>query len=206
MPLREEVKFNFLKAYAMLRRTALQISAEVQWDPDLVFHLDPQEVFRMVEEHEVLFGVASERKRLRQLEKAFHVPAVLPADDLGQIDVIANMETSSVLRGIGVTNAVTEGEVVVVRSVDEAEALASLKSGSILVTITTDPAWSPILSRIGAKGGLVTEVGGLLAHGAVYAREVGIAAVLNVPRATEVLRTGMRVCVNGPLGTIEIVE
>ena len=112
----------------------------------------------------------------------------------------------SILKGIGVTNIVTEGDVVVVRSSDDLEAISHLKKGSILVTETTNPAWSTLLSIVGSKGGLVTEIGGMLAHGAIYAREVGMAAVLNIPQATHILKTGMRVRVNGAQGYVEIMN
>jgi pyruvate,water dikinase len=61
------------------------------------------------------------------------------------------------------------------------------------------------MSIIGRQGALVTEVGGVLAHAAIYAREVGFAAVLNVSGATHRLRTGMRVRVDGRAGTVHIL-
>lgn len=84
------------------------------------------------------------------------------------------------------------------------EELVKLCPGKILVTITTDPAWSPFISSVCPNGGLITEIGGLLAHGANYAREMKIAAVLNIPNVTKILKTGMIVRVDGLRGIITI--
>jgi phosphoenolpyruvate synthase/pyruvate phosphate dikinase len=78
-----------------------------------------------------------------------------------------------------------------------------LLAGEILVTRFTDPAWTPVM---GLVAGLITEVGGLLSHGAVIAREYGLPAVLNVPGATKIIKTGQVVEVDGTEGTVKILE
>jgi pyruvate,water dikinase len=80
---------------------------------------------------------------------------------------------------------------------------AQLAPGEILVCPGTDPAWTPLFL---AAGGLVMEVGGLMTHGSVVAREYGIPAVVGVGQATLLLHSGMRVRVDGSAGTIEILE
>lgn len=67
----------------------------------------------------------------------------------------------------------------------------------------TDPAWTPLFL---VAGGLVMEVGGLMTHGCVVAREVGIPAVVGVTQATERLRTGQRVRVDGTTGQVTILD
>jgi phosphohistidine swiveling domain-containing protein len=79
----------------------------------------------------------------------------------------------------------------------------SLRAGEVLVTRFTDPAWTPIMGLI---VGLVTEVGGVLSHGAVIAREYGVPAVLNVPGATEIVKTGQIVEIDGCKGTVKIID
>jgi phosphohistidine swiveling domain-containing protein len=103
------------------------------------------------------------------------------------------------LRGTGCSPGVIEGEV---RVVEELAQAGSLRKGEILVTRFTDPGWTPVL---GVASGVVTEVGGLLSHAAVIGREYGIPAVLNLRGATQALRTGQRVRVDGQAGTVEVL-
>jgi len=104
------------------------------------------------------------------------------------------------LVGLGCSARQVEGVVRVVTSIDEIDLI---RRGDILVTRTTDPGWTPVL---GLVSGVVTEVGGMLSHAAVIGREYGIPAVLNLPGATSILRTGMRVRVDGATGVVEILE
>lgn len=206
LPLREVVKFEFLRGYDVLRTIALAINEKLGWEKGLIFHLNPIEVFLLGSCNADHMRQLAERRRKKWSEsKSLYVPVVMWSSKL---DAIGNPSTSdsSILHGIGVTNFTTEGEVVVITDINNQNAISSLKLGSILVTVTTDPAWTPLLSIIGSEGGLITEVGGLLAHAAIYAREVGIATVLNVSNATSILKTGMKVRVNGHQGYVEIIK
>jgi pyruvate,water dikinase len=78
-----------------------------------------------------------------------------------------------------------------------------LQPGEILVAPSTNPAWAPLLLN---AGGLITEVGGLLSHGAIVAREYGLPAVLNVRNATRTIRTGQRIAVDGCSGTVRLLD
>ena len=75
----------------------------------------------------------------------------------------------------------------------------TVRPGDVLVCRTTDPAWTPLFGRIAA---VVTETGGMLSHAAIVAREHGIPAVLGVPQATDRIRDGARITVNGTKGTV----
>ena len=81
-------------------------------------------------------------------------------------------------------------------------AQAELEDGDILVTASTDPSWTPVFLSI---TGLVTEVGGLMTHGAVIAREYGLPAVVGVQRATQLIGNGQQIRVNGTDGYVEIL-
>ena len=74
--------------------------------------------------------------------------------------------------------------------------------GDILVTEHTDPSWSPLFVAV---SGLVTEVGGLMTHGSVVAREYGLPAVVGVENATRLIRDGQRIRLNGTDGYIEVL-
>lgn len=80
---------------------------------------------------------------------------------------------------------------------------AGLLPGEILVCRGTDPSWTPLFLT---ASGLVMEVGGLMTHGAVVAREYGIPAVVGVDQATERLRTGQLISVNGSSGEIRVLD
>ncbi|MDQ1498906.1 MAG: rifampicin phosphotransferase, partial [Actinomycetota bacterium] len=79
---------------------------------------------------------------------------------------------------------------------------ADLEPGDILVTAYTDPSWTPLFI---ATAGLVTEVGGLMTHGAVIAREYGLPAVVGVEHATRLIRDVQRIRVHGTDGYVEIL-
>jgi pyruvate,water dikinase len=80
---------------------------------------------------------------------------------------------------------------------------ADLQSGEILVAASTDPGWTPLFLLAGA---LIMEVGGVVSHGAVVAREYGIPAVAGIAEATTRLRTGQRVRVDGGNGTVTLLQ
>ena len=105
----------------------------------------------------------------------------------------------TLLSGSGVSPGVVEGKVKVVFNPLE----AGLDPGDILVCPGTDPSWTPLFL---AAGGLVMELGGLMTHGSVVAREYGIPAIAGVDQATARLQTGRRVRVDGSSGTIELLD
>jgi len=79
----------------------------------------------------------------------------------------------------------------------------TLHKGEILVAPFTDPGWTPLFIN---AAGLVMEVGGRMTHGSVVAREYGLPAVVGLPGATEALRTGMRVRIDGERGWVTILD
>jgi pyruvate,water dikinase len=105
---------------------------------------------------------------------------------------------ASSLAGLAVSAGTVEGRARVILDL----AQARLEPGDILVTRFTDPSWTPLFVAI---KGLVTEVGGTMTHGAVIAREYGLPAVVGVERATQLIRDGQRIRVNGTAGTVELL-
>ncbi|UZF46631.1 phosphoenolpyruvate synthase [Rhodococcus rhodochrous] len=103
------------------------------------------------------------------------------------------------LPGIAVSTGVVEGRARVVTDMDRAD----LEPGDILVTAFTDPSWTPAFVTVSA---LVTEVGGVMTHGAVIAREYGLPAVVGVEDATRIIRDGQRIRVHGTEGYVEILS
>lgn len=78
---------------------------------------------------------------------------------------------------------------------------ADLEEGDILITTFTDPSWTPLFVSI---KGLVTEVGGLMTHGAVIAREYGLPAIVGIEKTTKLIKDGEWIRVNGTEGYLEI--
>jgi len=100
--------------------------------------------------------------------------------------------------GLAVSSGVIEGRARVILKMED----AGLEDGDILVTSFTDPSWTPLFISI---KGLVTEVGGLMTHGAVIAREYGLPAVVGVEDATKLIKDGQKIRVNGTEGYVEVL-
>lgn len=104
-----------------------------------------------------------------------------------------------VISGVGASAGSIEGTVRIVTD----PSFADVEPGEILVSHTTDPSWASIMF---VSAALVTDIGGLISHAAVVARELGIPAVVNTRHGTELLRDGDRVRVDGAAGTVELLE
>jgi rifampicin phosphotransferase len=103
------------------------------------------------------------------------------------------------LAGSPVSAGTVEGRARVILKLEN----ANMDKGDILVTPYTDPAWTPLFPL---AAGLVTEVGGLMTHGAVVAREYGIPAVVGVDNATSKIKDGQIIRIDGTQGIITIIE
>ena len=103
------------------------------------------------------------------------------------------------MQGVGVSPGVVTGKVRVLRSPADA---ALLEPGEVLVARATDPGWTPLFLK---AGGVVMELGGMLSHGAVIAREYNLPAVVNIPGVTKALRTGQEVTMDGRQGAIWLI-
>jgi len=99
-------------------------------------------------------------------------------------------------KGMPASHGLVTGHVRVLASVEE---VPQVRAGEILIVPRTDPGWTPVFSKI---GGLITETGGILSHGAVVSREFGIPAVTNVRNACQIFKTGQRVTVDGNKGIV----
>jgi pyruvate, water dikinase len=110
------------------------------------------------------------------------------------------VEGGTVLKGAAASPGLVEGQARVVRSVDQ---IRDVRDGEILVCGSTSPAWAPIFSKIKAT---VTDVGGVMSHAAIVAREYGLPAVVGTGRATAAIRTGQTIRVDGSEGTVTLLD
>ncbi|MCW4013608.1 MAG: PEP-utilizing enzyme, partial [Candidatus Bathyarchaeota archaeon] len=101
-------------------------------------------------------------------------------------------------KGLPASQGVLTGTVRVLNSITE---IWRVRAGEILVVPRTDPGWTPVFSKI---GGLITETGGVLSHGAVVSREYGVPAVTNISNACRIFQTGQIVTINGATGSVSM--
>ena len=145
------------------------------------------------------YAIVKKRKDEYKLYEKLFPPRVLTSD--GEIVVgeykRENLPAEAII-GLPVSTGVIEGRARVILSLED----AVLEDGDILVTSFTDPSWTAVFVAI---KGLVTEVGGLMTHGAVIAREYGLPAVVGVENATKLIKDGQQIRVNGTEGYIEIL-
>lgn len=205
LALRERVKFNYLKVYDLIRGQLLSIELQLGWPLGHIFFLDPREIRMLIDTPTDAFKLADQRRERYGRELEMEVPQVMFVDQLSKIGLVDIPDSVSELNGIGVTSFVVEGPAVIVHDPNDQKALEQITDGCVLVTHTTDPTWAPVIGAVG-NGGLITEVGGPLAHGAITSRELGIAAVLNIKHVTKIIKTGQRVRVDGPAGKVYILS
>ncbi len=202
---REYPKYNIISRYfvykqALLAEAERLVRAGVVAEREDVFYLTFQEFHDAVRAHQVDGRLIQRRAEAFRSYHALTPPRVLTSDgeavsgSYGRDDVPAGA-----LTGLPVSAGTVEGRARVV--LDMADAV--LEAGDILVTSFTDPSWSPLFVSI---AGLVTEVGGLMTHGAVIAREYGLPAVVGVAQATRLIRDGQRIRVHGTDGYVEILS
>ena len=223
-PYREEALFYMGAAWPTLRRLALELGARLRdvgtlSSRDDVFYLRGEELEQACAGRKAgsactALGVrASVRRALREERKRLHPPGRVPEDlrfKLGPIDFTRAFETFetqkrnarelNVLRGFAVSPGRATARASVIRSPGD---FADMKPGSILVCPATTPAWTPLIAQ---ASGLVTDIGAILAHGSIVAREYGIPAVLGTGNVTTRVISGQRLAVDGDSGTVTILD
>ncbi|AXJ09724.1 pyruvate kinase [Arthrobacter sp. PM3] len=203
--LRELPKFYIILALAEMHRQLNTVGAELARSgviaaADDVFFLDFDEL-RVGLRGADLKGLAADRRRLYDVElRRRRIPRLLLSDGTDvEAAVMAKSPASDSLAGTPASAGSATGTVRVILD----PVGAHLEPGEILVAPSTDPGWTPLFMTAGA---LVMEMGGVISHGAVVAREYGIPAVVGVPDATIRLQSGQRVTVDGSAGTVRLAD
>ena len=201
---REYPKYGMVSRYFVYKQALLAeadrlVQAVVLRDREDIFYLTLQEFQDVVRTHRVDDQLIAERKYAFRSYQALTPPRVLTSDGEAVAGTYRRDNVpAGALTGLPVSAGTVEGRARVVLDVADAD----LAAGDILVTAYTDPSWTPAFVAV---KGLVTEVGGLMTHGAVIAREYGLPAVVGVEHATRLIRDGQRIRVNGTDGFIEIL-
>ncbi|OWV11932.1 phosphoenolpyruvate synthase [Micromonospora wenchangensis] len=190
---------TFAYKQALLGEADRLVAAGVLRDREDIWYLTLPELDEVVRTHRVDDGLVRRRMAEHLSYQALTPPRVLTSE--GEIVAGAYRRDdvpAGALVGLAVSAGTVEGRARVVGDV----ARADLAPGDILVTRYTDPSWTPLFV---AATALVTEVGGLMTHGAVIAREYGLPAVVGVVDATRLIRDGQRIRVHGTDGYVELL-
>lgn len=212
-PQREEAMFFLGAAWSALRPLALELGrrfcdAGTLGAPDDIFHLTGDEIAAAIRARgegcalPQLRRRASERRALLEARRRLRPPLRIPAGEAGASAPSgpdADGDTGRALRGFPISPGVVTGEACVIQSRAD---FHRMKPGGILVCASAAPAWTQLF---GLAVGLVTDIGGQLAHGALVAREYGIPAVSGLNDATERIASGQQIMVDGDRGTVIII-
>lgn len=191
---REDGKYYLIKAYSVLRKTALEFGRRLELNEE-VFYLKPHEVLDAVKTGFIPGDKVIIRKLEYEAEKRFRLPHVISSEDIESIGVIKKRPVSASIQAFSVSNGTCSGPVKIVKSPEE---IAEFPHGAILVCPSTDPSWTPLFVK---AAGLILERGGSLSHGAVVAREMGLPAVV-IDGATEIFNDDELISVDADSGWI----
>ncbi|TPV42618.1 phosphoenolpyruvate synthase [Bacillus dicomae] len=201
---REYPKYGMINRYfiykqALLKEAEKLVQSGIIHEVDDIYYLTFEELHEVVRTKKLDYELIHKQKNDYKLYEKLTPPRVMTSD--GEIITgkykRENLPADAIV-GLPVSSGVVEGRARVILNMEE----ANLEEGDILVTAFTDPGWTPLFVSI---KGLVTEVGGLMTHGAVIAREYGLPAVVGVENATKLIKDGQQIRVDGTEGYIEVL-
>lgn len=201
---REYPKYGMVSRYlvyktALLKEAEKLVQANVIHEKEDIYYLTLEELREAVCNKKLDYQIISRRKEEYKSYDKLTPPRVITSEG----EIISGKYKrenlpAEAIAGLAVSSGVIEGRARVIFNLEDAR----IEEGDILVTTFTDPSWTPAFISI---KGLVTEVGGMMTHGAVIAREYGLPAVVGVENATKIIKDGQRIRVNGTEGFIEIL-
>jgi rifampicin phosphotransferase len=201
---REYPKYGMVSRYFVYKQALLEeaerlVQAHVLHEKEDIFYLRFEELQDLVRMNQVDDQLIRERQEAFRSYQALTPPRVLTSDGEGIAGAYRRDDLpAGALVGLPVSAGTVEGRARVILDMAEAD----LEPGDILVTAYTDPSWTPLFVTI---KGLVTEVGGVMTHGAVIAREYGLPAVVGVEHATRLIQDGQQIRLHGTDGYVEIL-
>ncbi|SEN30810.1 phosphoenolpyruvate synthase [Lihuaxuella thermophila] len=201
---REYPKYAMMNRYFIYKQALTEeaeqlVQANVIREKEEIYYLTFEELRELVSTNKLDYQIISKRKDEYKRYEKLTPPRVITSDgEIIQGKYKRENLPAEAIVGLPVSSGVIEGRARVILKMEDAD----LEDGDILVTTFTDPSWTPLFVSI---KGLVTEVGGLMTHGAVIAREYGLPAVVGVENATKLIKDGQRIRVNGTDGYIEIL-
>jgi len=191
---REDGKFYLMLAYDLLRDLALEAGRRLEIE-DEVFLLREEELFDALSTGIAPLHLIERRRLARAAEAEIDLPPLITEDGMATLGERVEIELTGEIPAFPISGGVASGPVRIVLSPEQA---GDSSDGYILVCPSTDPNWTPLFAK---AAGLVIECGGMLSHGAVVAREMGIPAVV-CEGATRLLEDGALVTIDGNHGSL----
>ncbi|MEG0772167.1 phosphoenolpyruvate synthase [Clostridium sp.] len=205
LPVREHPKYLIMKLILIFKKAFLEEAkilvqkGHLQAEKD-IFYVSFWELYEAMKNNESLVHLVALRKEEYEHFKKLTPPRVITSEgeEIKAGYKIDNLPKGS-LAGIPVSSGIIEGMARVITDPSS----GSINKGEILVAPFTDPGWTPLFIN---AAGLVMEIGGLLTHGTVVAREYGMPAVVGITDATKIIKTGQKIRVDGNAGYVMIIE
>lgn len=202
--MREHPKYFIVQNLDWMKQAIMQeadtlTGAGVLQNADDIFWFSLPEIKEIIERQQADQSIIERRKNKFRLDSKLIPPRAMTSEGEILTSRTAIGTPTGTLAGSPVSAGMVEGRARVVLKLEEAH----LNKGDILVAAYTDPSWTPLFPL---AAGLVTEVGGLMTHGAVIAREYGIPAVVGVEGATQKIADGQMIRVDGTHGIIEFMQ
>ncbi len=203
-PIREHHKFMMMRICMIFKNALLEEAKVLVQKGHLnkekdIFYISFEELYKAIENNESLKALVEQRKEEYEHYKKLNAPRVITSE--GE-EIKAGYKRENLpegaLIGIPVSSGIIEGIAKVITDPSK----AALNKGEILIAPFTDPGWTPLFIN---AAGLVMEVGGLLTHGTVVAREYGIPAVVGISEATQKIKTGQKIRVDGNNGYVMVI-
>lgn len=205
---RETSKALWVTGFSEMRKSIhlmgkMMVNEGLLPDAELVYHLKIDEHYRLMNERDgrLVAKAIRRRKIYEQLKKLkfAEISFGMPRPEVFEKSTLSN-EGNILVRGTPVCNGIVTARVCVCKSFDEVH---KIKKGDILVTYATDISWSPYFPIL---EGIVTEIGGLISHGAVVAREYGLPSVIAAANATDLIEDGQMITLNANEGIVMKAE
>ncbi len=198
---RDTMHFELTRLFPPFRRALLELGARWQRQnvldaQDDIFFMTLDEMDELTQFPRAMQEIIKERRAEFEHNTRRSPPPILRDGIAVETTRAVGENANGQLRGVAGSPGVVRGIVRVIRGPHEFE---KLQRGEILVAPLTNPVWTPLFA---IAGGIITQVGGILSHGAIVAREYGIPAVMAVQDATTLLQDGQRVTVDGNRGII----
>ncbi|MGL5646370.1 MAG: phosphoenolpyruvate synthase [Clostridium sp.] len=201
---REYPKYGIINRYFIYKKSLLKeanklVSDKVIENKEDIYYLTFGQLKDVIKNKEVNKDIIKKAKEDYKKYEGLRVPRVMTSE--GEIieGKYKGKLSEKNIKGLSVSKGIVEGIAKIILDIKDLK----IEKGDILITPFVDPSWTPAFI---AASGIVTEVGGLMTHGAVIAREYGIPTIVSVENATKLIKNGQRICVNATEGYIDILE